>query len=50
MNNSMLWMRRMTSGGKLRVLDVMNNLGLYVTWATLGHVLRALVALNRSEL
>ena len=31
MNIIRLWMVRMTSGGELRVLDVMNSSGLYMT-------------------
>ena len=32
----------MTLGRELRSLDVMNNIGLWMTWATLGHEIKAL--------
>ena len=40
----------MTPSCVLRALDVMNNLGLSMTWKTIGRELRALDAMNSSVL
>ena len=34
---------RTTHGRELKSLDDMNNLGLWLTWTSLGHEIRALV-------
>ena len=40
----------MTLGCELKVVDAMNNSGLWMTCSTLGHELRALDAMNNLEL
>ena len=40
----------MTLGSKLKALDAMNNVGLWLTRTTLGHELNALNAMNSSKL
>ena len=40
----------MTPGYELRALDVMNNLGLWMTYTTLGYELKALDVMNNLEL
>ena len=40
----------MTPGSELKVLDAMNNLGLWLTRTTLDRELNALHAMNRSRL